>query len=56
MTDLERELRILLNKYKMDVCEVSILFNNNGRNILAISFDELGEENGTNSRRIFIKR
>lgn len=54
MTDLELELRELMHKYKMDVCEISILFNNNGRNILAISFDEMEEgNNDTRTNRQF---
>ena len=45
MTDLEIELRELLIKYSINVCEVSILFSNTNRNILAISFEEVTGDN-----------
>lgn len=45
MTDLEIELRELLIKYNINVCEVSILFSNTNRNTLAISFEEATSDN-----------
>lgn len=41
MSGLEIELRELLKKYGMDIYEISIVFSNNKRNVLAISFEEI---------------
>lgn len=43
MTNLETELRELLNKYKIEAQEISIVFLEN-KSILAISFDEIEEQ------------
>ena len=50
MTKLEMELRELLIKYDMNIADISILFNNFGRNALLIRFDEMKEglNEGTN--------
>lgn len=50
MTGLERELREILQKYEMDICEISILFSPIGRNILAISFEEIENDNRIRER------
>lgn len=47
MTDFEIELRELLNKYKMKVHSIRILFNNYSKNILEIVFED---EDGTGNR------
>lgn len=45
MTDLEKDLREILLKYGMNIYEISILLVNNNRNILAISFKEVADDN-----------
>lgn len=46
MTDLERDLRAVLNKYNMQIHEIYIILANN-KSILEIVFEDIEESYGT---------
>lgn len=55
MTDLEKDLRELLNKYNMEIHEISIILTNYERNILEIVFEDIDEElNGIYKKQNFM--
>ena len=45
MNNLERDLREVLNKYGIQICEISILFSYTGKNIIEIVVDEMEDKN-----------
>lgn len=52
MTDLEKDLRELLNKYNMEIHEISIILTNYEKNILEIVFEDTDEElNGIDKKQ-----
>lgn len=52
MTDLEKDLREVLNKYNMQIHEISIILTNYERNILEIVFEDTNEElNGIDKKQ-----
>lgn len=56
MTDLERDLRAVLNKYNMEIYEISIILTNCEKNILEIVFEDTEEINGIYKRKDYICR
>lgn len=54
MTDLEKDLRELLNKYNMQIHEISIILTNYERNILEIVFEDIEELNVVNKKQSFV--